>query len=119
MKIADTGANAPNDDFKIEHCPKAGEKIVPDKINTMVHCTDEDLLKVADMRKNHTRNMKYSEKVIVFASDPKERLFDKIINKGKAAEQARIDREEEIVRLANRPQRGAKNENVASHHSIA
>ena len=94
MKIADTtNEPGPADHFKVEHVAQANKKVVPEKINQTVHCKDEDLINTTALRKAHQRNMKYSEKVIVFSTGPDTRLFDNIIKKGATEEQNRIERE--------------------------
>ena len=50
MLLADKSPHqGPIDIFKQTHVPIAGEKIVPEKPFSIIHCNDEDLLNVTEV----------------------------------------------------------------------
>ena len=52
MLLADkTGLVGPQDFFKLEHIPKAGEKPQPNKPSSICHVKDESLLGIAEMKR--------------------------------------------------------------------
>ena len=61
MLLADKShAEGPMDVFKLEHIPKAGEKLVPDKPSNLCHVTDESLLGLAQMKRGFKAASKWS-----------------------------------------------------------
>ena len=50
----------PIDPFKVDHIPKQGLKEVPSKINEVVHCSDEQLQKQADVKFGYRNKISWS-----------------------------------------------------------
>ena len=61
MLLADKSPHqGPMDFFKQTHVPKAGEKVVPDKPSSLIHCKNEDLLSVTEMQRGRKIQTKWS-----------------------------------------------------------
>ena len=91
MLISDTLETAgPQDFFKQTHVPKMGEKLVPDKPTNLVHCSDEQLLSIPEVKRGHKVQSKWSKDFKEFECLGNDRLLDKTVKAAAAKEQAEI-----------------------------
>ena len=76
--------------------PIAGEKIVPEKPFSIIHCKDEDLLNVTEVQRGRKIQSKWSSDFKEFECSGNQRLMDKTVNAAKDREQAEIKRMEKL-----------------------
>lgn len=98
---------------------KHDHKEVADKVTNINHFKNENLLTIAEVRKDHLRSVKWSQVEAEF--NCKDRLFDKIIAEAKVRETDDLRREVDTQALHNQKPRGYKdpNENTVSHQMLA
>ena len=97
MLLADKSPHqGPIDIFKQTHVPIAGEKVVPEKPFSIIHCNDEDLLNVTEVQKGHKIQSKWSSDFKEFECLGSQRLMDKTVNAAKDREEAEIKRMEKL-----------------------
>ena len=85
-----------------------GMKEVPQKVNTMVHCKDEALQKEPEVTGGYRNKVAWSTEINEARCFGNDRLFDKIMKKGHAYEDAQANREKKLSEYIAKPQRGAR-----------
>ena len=102
---------APIDFFKQTHVPKQGIKEVPQKINDLVHCDDQALLKENDVKAGHRNKATWTTQINdtrCYGKDRAFRTFEKIVAGSQASEAAEIERERKLGEYHAQPQRGTQ-----------
>ena len=119
MLLADKSYDmAPIDIFKQTHVPKAGEKLVPDKPNSLTHCKNEDMLAIPEMKKGFKKQAKWTKDFKDFECIGERRLMDKTLEQAKQKEQAEIERESKLAAYFKQPQRGRRRNTVDPNEQL-
>ena len=89
----------PSDPFKDAYFAKEGLKEVPTKINSMIHCSDEALMRGVDVQAGYRHKMVWTtgeKDTRCVGTDRTFRTFDKIVAKSVAYENNELNREKKL-----------------------
>ena len=87
--LADVSYDVPPQDiFKQTHVPKQGIKEVPTKPNMLTHCSDEALMKEAEIASGYRNKVSWSTQTTQHKCIGDDRVFDKIVKMGLSKENA-------------------------------
>ena len=87
---------APQDRFKETHVAKQGIKAIPNKINDLVHCDDDALLKQPDITSGYRNKTSWTMATNETRCRGNDRTFDKIVASGHAREAYELSREKKL-----------------------
>lgn len=109
MLLADgTGEPGPADVFKTGRVVETTHNKIAEKVTNINHFDNNNLLTVAEVRKDYRPHVKWSQQTAEF--NCKERLFDKIIAAAKLQDANDLRKETETETLLNQKKRGMKKE---------
>ena len=106
MLLADTIQDLsahPVDVFKQTHVPKAGEKAVPDKPTNLIHCANESLLGIAQIKRGYKAQSKWSSEFKEFECIGDDRQMDRTLKEARAREKAEVEREAKLAEYFSQP----------------